>query len=55
MVIIMAEIKNVTNTVRKSTDINDNYITLTERKLTLFTNNAVLINIKLKIVLIIIL
>ena len=55
VIIVTADNENAADTVIKGTENDDNYINLTETKLTLFSNNAVLKNIKLKRVLIILL
>ena len=55
IVIVVIKVENAAGTVIKSTEINDNYIPLTETKLILFINNAVLKNTKLKTVLTVIL
>ena len=55
MVIIVTEVENTADTVIEGTEIDNHYITLTEIKLICFANSVVLINIKLKIILITIL
>ena len=55
MVIIVTEVENTADTVIEGTEIDNNYITLTEIKLICFVNSVVLINIKLNIILITIL
>ena len=55
VIIITAKVENAADTIIKSTEINDNYITLTKTKLIFSVNNTVLKNIKLKIILITIL
>ena len=55
IIIIIAENENAANTAIKGTENDNNCITLTKIKLILFINNAVLKNIKIKVILITIL